>query len=445
MNDLPKTQYATTSDGLSIAYHVWGDKPETLLIVPGIISHLESQLEIPGFLEFTRGLATRLRLINFDKRGNGMSDRISGAPTIDERSRDIEAVLDAAGVETATIFGFSEGSAVSLVFTARNPERVVKLIIGGGFACGRFVRGQQSQEELDRAAAELRENWGQPGRTHHLAQYGPPLDDAEAQEAFARHCRLCATPNTIAALHEMNALIDVRDVLPMIHQPTLILRREHEGGVPRSQSLLLAERIPNAEFRELPGHHHAPWDGNVWDYVRAIGDFVLGETVPVAEPQRRVLASILFTDLVGSTEKQAALGDAAFRALLDRHDALSGQEILRHGGRRVAGTGDGLLATFAAPTDAIACAFAIRARLAAHNLSVRAGVHTGEIELRDDDISGLNVNVAARIADAAGPDEILASDLTRQLMLGAAVRFDARGETELKGVPGRWMLHLAQA
>ena len=443
MNDLPETQYATTSDGLSIAYQVWGEGSENLLIVPGIITHLEAQLEIPSYLDFARGLAAHFRLIRFDKRGNGMSDRVSGAPTIDERARDIEAVLDAAGADRAAVAGFSEGSAVSLVFAARHPERVTKLINGGGFAAGRISRGEWSLEEHEAVLEEIRANWGKPGGRHYFAQFGPPLDDVEGQADFARYCRLCATPSTIVALHDMNSRIDVREVLPFIHQPTLILRREGEP-ISRAQSVYLAEHIPNAEFRELPGTEHPPYRGDTDSYVRAIRDFVLGESAaPAPVSGRRVLASILFTDLVGSTEAQARLGDAAFRTLLDRHDDLGGDEIRRHGGRHVNTTGDGLLATFDAPTDAITCAIAIRERLAAIDLPVRAGVHTGEIELRGNDISGINVNIAARIADRADAGEILASDLTRQLMIGARIDFEARGESELKGVPGRWPLYAA--
>ena len=281
------------------------------------------------------------------------------------------------------------------------------------------------------------------GRPHLFSRFGPPPDDVEGQAAYASYCRLCATPSTIAALHDMNCRIDVSDLLPFIRQPTLLLRREFEP-ISRERCRDLVELIPDTVYREPPGAEHPPYRGDAGAYIDAVRDFVLGgsaEVVPAAG--RRVLTSILFTDLVNSTEAQARLGDAAFRALLNRHDALTGEAVRRHGGCHVNATGDGLLATFETPMDAIACAFAIRTRLGDIELPVRAGVHTGEIERRGEDISGINVNIAARIADGAEAGEVLASDLTRQLMIGSPIAFEARGERELKGVPGRWPLFAA--
>lgn len=443
MPEFPETQYAE-SDGLSIAYQIWGDGPNNLVVVPGIISHLEALLEVSEYVYFVRTLSTHFRLTTFDKRGGGMSDRISGAPTLDERVRDIDAVMDAAGVEQAALAGFSEGAPMSMLFAARNPKRVSKLIVGGGAATGRLKRGDMTPQELATFLTELRDNWGKPEGEHYLTRMVPRPDDPEVRAQMARNHRMCATPIAIAALSEMNARIDVRDILPSIQQPTLVLRREGEY-LAREHCQYVADHIPGARYQELPGSEHPPFFGDADAYLDAIREFVLGDTAPAPVPSasQRVLASVLFTDIVGSTEQQVRLGDDAYRDLMNRHDEISKRQIERCNGRFVHGTGDGLLATFAAPTDAINCAVAIRDAVSSIDLAVRAGVHTGEIELRGDDISGISVNIASRIADRAGESEILTSDLTRQLMIGSKANFAERGEFELKGVPGNWPLYAA--
>lgn len=443
MPEFPETQYAT-SDGLSIAFQVWGGGPNKLVVVPGIVSHLEENLKRPDFLYFLESLAAHFHMIIFDKRGTGMSDRIAGAPTIDERARDIEAVMDAAGFESAAFAAFSEGSALALVFAARNPARLSKLVIGGGFAAGRLPMGEITEDELLQYRKAFLENWGKVGGQHSLAVHGPKNSDPDTPEEFARFCRMCATPSAIAAVSDMNNRIDVRDVLPTIQQPTLVLRRAGEH-TRQARAKYVADHIPGAIYRELPGDEHPPYRGNSDDYINAIRDFVLGEGAPAAAPvaSQRVLASVLFTDIVGSTEHQARLGDQAYREVLNQHDSIAKRLIERCNGRFVHSTGDGLLATFNAPTDAISCANAIRDGMTSIDLTVRAGVHTGEIEIRGDDISGISVNIASRIADRASANEILTSDLTRQLMIGSQVQFEGRGDFELKGVPGAWPLFAA--
>ena len=413
-------------------------------MVPGIISHLEALQEYPEYVRFMRALAANARVIAFDKRGNGLSDRMSGAPTLDERANDIDAVLDAAKVDRATLIGISEGGPISAVFAARRPDKVAKLVLCGSFAIGRLVSGSVTVDELKQMSAQLIANWGKVGGTHVLSAYGPGPEDPEGQVAFTRFQRLSTTPAGIADLVNLSAKIDIRGVLPSVQQPALVLRREQEP-IPQTSTKMLADLIPNAIYRELPGDEHLPFRGNVDTYIDAILEFLMDrETVthpPIAG--HRVLASVLFTDLVGSTEKQVAIGDEAFRNLMNRHDDLSTRLIRRHNGRFVHSTGDGLLATFDAPTNAIACAVAIRDELFAMDLEVRAGVHTGEVELRGDDISGISVNIAARIADRAGTNEILTSDLTRQLMIGSNTTFEDRGKFDLKGVPGSWPLFAA--
>jgi class 3 adenylate cyclase len=443
MSEFPETQYAT-SDGLSIAYQVWGDGPRDLVVVPGIISHLEERLNSPEYVRWIRALSAFCRVVIFDKRGNGMSDRIMGAPTLDERASDIQAVMDAAGVEKAALAGFSEGGIISMVFAARHPERVSKLVTGGSGAQGRVASGEQTPEQFDNVSEQLRENWGQVGGVHQFSSFGPGPEDPEGQIEFARFCRMSATPATIVALNTMSSHMDVSDVLPSIHQPTLVIRREGEA-TSRTRAMFVAEHIPNATYMELPGDEHTVYRGDSDAYVRAIRDFLVDKADVITPPasSKRLLASVLFTDLVGSTESQARLGDASYRELMNRHDDLAQRQIQRHNGRFVNSTGDGLMATFDAPSNAIACAAAIRDGLSSMDLQIRAGVHTGEIEQRGDDISGISVNIASRITDLADSGEIYTSDLTRQLMIGADVRFESRGDHELKGVPGTWPLFAA--
>jgi class 3 adenylate cyclase len=384
------------------------------------------------------------RFAIFDKRGNGMSDRIVGAPTLDERAADIQAVMDAAGMERVSLAGFSDGSAISMLFAARYPERVSKLIVGSGYAQGRVTSGMQTPEELENESKQFAENWGRVGGVHQFSGFGPGPEDPEGQAQFARICRMGATPATIVALNRMASYIDIGDVLPSIRQPTLVLCRNGDEAY-RERSLFVAENIPNATYVELPGDEHPPYLGDIDAYTRAIRDFVIDpdSEMMTTVTSKRFLASILFTDLVGSTESQARLGDESYRELMNRHDDLTQRQVQRHKGHFIQATGDGLKATFDAPSNAIACAAAIRDSLSSLDLQVRAGVHTGEIEQRGDDITGISVNIAARIADRADSGEILTSDLTRQLMIGANVNFESRGEHELKGVPGKWPVFAA--
>jgi class 3 adenylate cyclase/predicted alpha/beta hydrolase len=443
MSEYPETQYAI-SDGLSIAYNVWGAGSQDLVLVPGIISHLEALQDNPQYVRLMHALSANFRVITFDKRGNGMSDRISGAPTLDERAHDIDAVMDAANVQRASLIGISEGGPISIVYAARYPEKVSNLVLCGSFAIGRLVNGDITEADLKDISAQFMENWGKLGGVHPLSNYGPGPEDPEGQAFFKRFERLSATPSGIVGLINLSSRIDIRGVLPSVQQPTLVLRREHEP-IPAATAEMLADLIPNATYRQLPGDQHIPFRGNVEDYINAILEFLSDREMVIHTPVagQRVLASVLFTDIVGSTEHQVRLGDDTFRELMDRHDDLSKRQIERCNGRFIHSTGDGLLATFASPSDAITCAMAIRDAVSGIDLTVRAGVHTGEIELRGEDISGISVNIASRIADLAEEHEILTSDLTRQLMIGSNSTFEERGNFELKGVPGSWPLYAA--
>ncbi|MFY2825588.1 adenylate/guanylate cyclase domain-containing protein [Ruegeria sp. MALMAid1280] len=430
----------TENDGLSIAYQVWGDGPRNLVLVPGMISHLEAFMEHPGYLQWMTSLSSAGRLVTFDKRGNGMSDRIQGTPTLEERMMDIEAVMDVADMPSATIIAFSEGASLACVYAAMRPQRVERLALCGGYAQGRLTRGYLTPESLELALAQFRENWGKPYKPHPFSEFGPSQDDAEAQEAWAHFQRMSATPITVANLFELAAWIDIRELLPSISQSTLVIHRETEeaNGADCAQDFL--RLMPKTEYKTIPGHEHVPWEGDVESYAAAIVEFVTG-AAPVTTQPTRTLTTVLFSDLVESTSQQARIGDDRWRDLMNRHDDICATQISRHGGHLVKFTGDGVVATFSSPTSALTCAGSVREALSAIDLNARFGAHTGEIEMRGDDISGLGVVVAARVMGQAKDGQVLTSDLTRQLMLGAPFQFQDCGEHELKGVPNKWRLH----
>ncbi|MES0826555.1 adenylate/guanylate cyclase domain-containing protein [Ruegeria sp. SCP11] len=430
----------TESDGLSIAYQVWGDGPRNLVLVPGMISHLEASMENPGYLQWMTALSSVARLVTFDKRGNGMSDRIQGTPTLEERVMDIEAVMDVTEMTSATVIAFSEGASLACVYAAMRPERVERLALCGGYAQGRLTRGYLTPESLKIALKQFRENWGKLYKPHPFSAFGPSEDDTEAQEAWAHFQRMSATPITVANLFELAARIDIRELLPSISQPTLVIHREFEepNGADCAQDFL--RLMPSTKYKTIPGHEHVPWEGDVDSYAAAIVEFVTGEAPATIQP-KRTLATVLFSDLVASTSQQARIGDESWRDLMNRHDDICANQISRHGGHLVKFTGDGVLATFSSPTSALACAGSLREALSAIDLNARFGAHTGEIEIRGEDISGLGVVIAARVMGQAQEGQVLASDLTRQLMLGAPFEFQDQGEHELKGVPSTWRLH----
>ncbi|MEM8728886.1 MAG: adenylate/guanylate cyclase domain-containing protein [Pseudomonadota bacterium] len=441
MREDPPTLY-TEIDGLSIAYQIWGDGPRDLVLIPGIVSHLEFSLDDAAYRRWVEDLAMLGRLAVFDKRGNGMSDRIDGAPTIDERMRDVEAVMEAAGMDHATLIGFSEGAAMAIALATMRPERVDRLVLCGGYAEGRRVRGDIDTAAVAEIADQLRENWGRPDGTHVFSAYGPDPSDAPGHARWMRMQRVSSTPNTTAALFQMAADIDVRQLLPSVQVPALVVHREAETNNERVARSLL-DGIADVTHVVLPGDDHMPWEGDQSGYTAAIRAFVTG-AAPVADPAMsisRVLGSVLFTDLVNSTQTMATLGDTAWRERMNRHDAICARHVAQHKGQLVKFTGDGMLAWFDTPTHCVACALALSYALADLDLPSRAGIHTGEIELREDDISGLGVVVAARIMEQCANSQVLVSDLTRQLMLGAPYTFEKTGDFSLKGLSGDWPLY----
>jgi class 3 adenylate cyclase/pimeloyl-ACP methyl ester carboxylesterase len=432
MFEVPETRYAKSGD-VNIAYQVVGDGPFDLIHVPAFVSNLELQWEDPAERRYFERLASFCRLIMFDKRGTGLSDRVAVA-TLEERMDDLRAVMDDVGSEQAAVFGSSEGGALSVLFTTTYPDRVSALVLYGAYP--RLAWALDYAEGIpDEASAGLvqhiQENWGR-GQVF-LPQNR--VDDPAWRNAHARWERLSASPGAAVAMMQLIFQIDVRHLLSAIRVPTLVLNRTadlaHAAG-----SRYLGAHIPGAKVVELPGNDYFPYLGDQDAILDEIEEFLTGvRPVPVPD---RALATVLFTDIVSSTERAAALGDDAWTRTLDRHDALAAREVERHRGRRINTTGDGMLATFDGPARAVRCAQAIRNAVQPLAIEVRAGLHTGEIELRGSDIGGIAVHIGQRVSALAGPGEVLVSSTVKDLVAGSGIRFADRGSHVLKGVPDEW-------
>ena len=425
----PETRYAKSGD-VHIAYQVVGDGPLDLVWVQGAASNIEILWEFPEFARFSTRLASFCRLISFDKRGTGMSDRAAGIASLEERMDDVRAVMHAAGSARAAVFGQSEGGPMSLLFAATYPERTSALVLFGAFA-NSIVKDwptERWQARLD----QFERNYG----TGAYLQFMAPskLTDEAFVRAWRRFERQCASPAAFIALQRMNREIDVRHVLSAIRVPTLVMHRTGDPTTHVDRGRSLAEQIPGAKFLELPGIDHLPWAGGDTDrIVDEIEEFLTGSRHE-AEPDR-VLATVMFTDIVDSTKRAAELGDRQWRALLDRHDRVVREQFARFRGHEVKNLGDGFLATFDGPARAMRCASAIAETVQPLGIGVRSGLHTGEIELKPDDIAGIAVNIAARVTAMAGPGETLVSSTVRDLVAGSGLRFDDRGSHALRGLP----------
>ncbi len=442
MIDVPQTRYAKADDGVHIAYQVFGAGPIDLVVIPGFISHLDLVWEDPGLATALRRLGSFARVIAFDKRGTGMSDRTERLPDMDRRMLDIGAVMDAVGCEQAALFGVSEGGPMAIVFAATHPERVQALILLNTFA--RLAARPDytigvPRENLDLFVEYIEPRWGTGVG---LRAWAPSVaDDPASRALFARLQRVAASPGSAMVVLSSLVDVDVREALPLVHAPALVMHRTDDRMIPLVLGQHLAEHIPHARFIELAGTDHFWWTEDTDRILDETQEFLTG-TRPVAEPDR-VLATVLFTDIVDSTRQAAQLGDKGWRTLLDQHDALSVRQVTRYGGRIVKTTGDGILATFDGPARSVRCAQAISEGARGLGIEVRAGVHTGEVELRGDDVSGLGVNIASRIEALAGPGEVLVSRTVTDLVTGSGLEFSDRGSHDLKGVPGSWQLFLA--
>jgi class 3 adenylate cyclase len=443
--DVPSTRYAS-SGGIDIAYQVLGSGPIDLVVAGGWVTHLEAAWQQPRIAAFYRRLAAFSRLILFDKRGTGLSERfaVDRTPTLDERMDDVRAVMDAVGSQQAALLGISEGGAMSMLFSATYPERTRALILYGSYV--RRVSGPgydlgPTSEEWERTIDDLERQWGGPVALEMLAP--SVADDPVAADWWAGYLRLGASPRIGAEILRINAQIDVRPILPAIRAPTLVLHRTGDRALPLAMGRYLADHIPGARFVELPGDDHQFWAGDTDRIADEIEELLTG-TRPASRTDR-ILATLLFTDIVDSTRRAAELGDAAWRRLLESHDALVRGVLAQYGGIEVDTTGDGFLARFDGPGRAILAAFAIRAALERIGLQIRAGLHTGEIELAGGDVRGIGVHLAARVMAEAGPGEILVTRTVEDLVAGSGIAFQPRGDRRLKGIPGTWDLAAAIA
>jgi pimeloyl-ACP methyl ester carboxylesterase/class 3 adenylate cyclase len=455
LNRPPETHYATSGE-VQIAYQAFGVGPD-LVWVPGWVSQLDLYWEEPALARFLRRLATFVRVVVFDRRGIGLSDRVSlgSVPTLEERIDDIRAVLDDLGVGQAAVLGQGYGSPIGLLFAATYPERTSSLVLyspsaKGGLRTDDYPWGSSVEEQQAWVEHSTR-TWGTSEfAAEWLARLAPSAaGDERAVEWTARVLRAAGSPAASRTLSEMNAAMDVRTVLPHVHVPTLVLVREAantpKGGVDVdsvAEGRWIAEQMPNSSFVVAPGRDYLPWVGDQDALIDEIAAFVTGDR-PIREPDR-VLLTILFTDLVGSTERVASIGDLRWRELLEEHNQAVRRTLARYGGREVDRAGDGFLATFDGPASAVRSALAIVSELASLQLDVRAGVHTGEVEIAGEGISGIAVHIAARVATLATAGEVLVTRTVKDLTAGSGIEFQGRGTHALRGVPGDWELFTAE-
>jgi len=442
----PRTRYAKAPGGVSIAYQVVGDGPRDLVWVPGWVSHIEAAWDEPTMARFFERLATFTRLILFDKRGTGLSDRVpdSELPTLETRMADVRAVLDAAGSEQAALLGVSEGAAMCVLFAATYPARTTAIVLLGGYARRQNAPDYPWGNTVEQHEAFLDESerdWGGPVGL--VVRAPSRLGDPRFRENWARYIRMGASPGAALALTRMNAEIDVRPILDAIRVPSLVMHRTGDRTIAVGAGRYLAEHIPEASYVELAGDDHLPWIGDSDAIVGEIEQFLTG--VRTRPDTDRVLATVLFTDIVGSTARAAELADTAWADVLQAHHARVREQLVRYAGREIDTAGDGFFALFDGPARGVRCALAVVDAVRPLGLEIRAGLHTGEIELAGDDVRGLAVHIGARIAALAGPGEVLVSRTVKDLVVGSGLVFQDRGSHVLKGVPDEWQLFAAQA
>ena len=441
MEQRPETRYARSGD-VAIAYQVVGEGPFEVVMVPGFVSHVELGWDIPGHRELRRRLSSFARLIVFDKRGTGMSDRAVAPASFEERSDDIRAVMDAAGSSRAALVGISEGAPMSILFAATYPTRVAALVLVAPFArmlwAPDYPWGMSEEAYAAGASEETRRLYG--SREEAIEYISTAI--GETSEDLADYFRSSASPGAVDAINRMNREIDVRQALPAVTAPTLLFRGEHDH-LPSGGARFVAEQIPGARLIELAGAHHLPvgeplaracdeteafleqvWDGGGWE----------------DQAPDRVLSTVLFSDIVGSSERAVELGDRGWRDLLQRHHEAIRFELSRFRGTEIDTAGDSFFANFDGPARAVRCGLGIVGAIRELGLDVRVGVHSGECEIVDGKVAGIAVHIGARVSAQAGPGEVLVSGTVKDLVVGSGIEFEDRGTAELKGIPGDWRL-----
>jgi class 3 adenylate cyclase len=447
--NVPETRYARTPEGVHIAYQVWGNGPMDLMLVgQGGYSNIDFIWHLPGFPRYAGRLASFARIIQFDPRGAGLSDPLSleRLPTIETRMADTLAVMEVVGCERAALLGADATGPLSIVFAATHPERTAALILFGTTCCGLRKPDHPwswSEEQWEAYADEIEQGWGDPAYVEKFVRWLEPtlvLDDATVR-TFTTYFRVAASPGTAAAIDRLERDTDVRHVLPLIQVPTLVTHRSGDRMYAVDEGRYIAERIPGARFIELEGTDHMMWAGDGGEaLVKEVERFLSSVRTEEAVFDR-VLATVLFTDIVGSTEHAATLGDRAWHELLERHHATVQAMLGRYHGREIDTAGDGVFATFDGPARAIRCAQAVIEAVRVLGIEVRAGLHTGEVQTPGDQVRGIAVHIGARVGALAGPSEVLVSHTVKDLVAGSGLAFEDAGEHELKGVPDRWKLY----
>lgn len=425
---LPITRYAK-SGNVHVAYQIFGKGEIDLVFFPGFVSNIETYWEEPNFAHWLNKLASFARVITFDKRGTGLSDRVESLPTMDERMDDVRAVMDAAASEKAAVFGLSEGGSLATLFAAHYPERCRALVLWGAFA--KFSSWFATPEKLEKFFEYVEKDWGTGAN---LNAWAPSKnDDPVFREWFARRERTAASPAAAIALMRMNSMIEISGILPYVHVPTLVIHRTQDPVVNVEGGRQLAKNIPNARLLEVPGIDHLPYLGDDSDQLTdEVAEFLTG--IKPAISRERILATVLLTDIVDSTKRAEAIGDRRWRELLDAHNTIFRRELTRFRGVEVKTTGDGFLATFDGPGRAIHCSLSLISAMRSLGIEIRAGLHTGEIEVGKNDVRGIAVHVAARVVAEAQARECLVTRTVKDLVAGADIRFTERGKHDLKGL-----------
>ena len=435
----PRTHFAIAHDGTHVAYQVVGDGPTDLLVSLGVVSNIDVLWEQPRWGRFIEALASFCRVVIIDRRGAGLSDRRGGFPPWEEQMDDVHAVMAAVGAETAALLGAADASAMFLLFAATHPELTSGLVLFGGLA--RWTRADDypcgiSSDYLAALRSYIEKDWGS-GRDAFVV--APTLANDEGFRQWWGHYQLLATsPGDALAFHDLCSRLDVRNALPLVHAPTVVLHRSGDRFLAAEHGRYVANQIPQAKYVELVGDDHLIWVGDTSVVIDEVEELMTGSRRHVHAD--RILATVLFTDIVGSTDLASSAGDKRWREMLEQHDALTRFHVERHGGRVVQFNGDGALATFDGPARAVRCAVAIRAGLANLALPIRAGLHTGEIELRGKDVAGIAVHLAERVCSTADAKQIIVSRTVVDLVVGSEIQFSSIGDHALKGMPQPWSL-----